>query len=721
MGNCSLTRQADFSSLAPPGALLRTLTLCGAALALLLLPVPGSAKQPASTLSAWTLDDVIRSEEAASFSFSPDARQVVWVKKVANLVKNRRLGHLVLSRLNGPQEIRLTRGADNCQDPKWSPDGRRIAFITNRALPETPDASADDDPAPQLWLINPSGGEPRPLTRRPKGVTSFAWADPDTIIFAGPDPSQDEEDDDDDDDDKDDTIVVEDPAGEPPIRLFRLSVKNGRVTRITDNKDRIESFALSPDGRHAVTFHNRSQRYLYDNKVRPLYFLYDLPNRGRKQIFEGPRFNLTRACWTPDGKGFFAVNAYTTDPRYVMATVNELWHFDLAAGSARQVELGWERGLAAQWDTDDEPALETTEDGFVALLADGARNQVARYTRQGNAWQRTPVAGEHVKQLFGLRLSRDGKSVVYAFSTPSTPTQWYTAQLDGARLQRPVRLTLLNEHLQGKTLARTELVRWKGARDEEVEGLLYYPHHYQGGTKHPLVVIIHGGPFGADFDAWDESWSHPQNLLCARGAFVLRPNYHGSSNYGLRWAESIAGGRYYDLEIPDIEKGVDALIARGLVDPERLGVMGRSNGAILAAALTVHTTRYRAASVTAGTVEQTSDWACTKFGAAFDHYYLGKSPFEDPQLYLKKSPFYRMDRVRTPTLICFGAEDKVVGPQQGWLHYRALQQTGKAPVRFLLFPGEGHELERLKHQRRKLREELAWFDRYLFQSARKNR
>jgi dipeptidyl aminopeptidase/acylaminoacyl peptidase len=128
----------------------------------------------------------------------------------------------------------------------------------------------------------------------------------------------------------------------------------------------------------------------------------------------------------------------------------------------------------------------------------------------------------------------------------------------------------------------------------------------------------------------------------------------------------------------------------------------------LAAALTVETTRYRAASCAAGTVEQAADWACSEIGAAFDGYYLGKSPF------------FRMARVRTPTIIFFGEDDRLVSPGQGWMHYRALQQLGKAPVRFLLFPGEGHELERLSHRRRKLKEELAWFDRYLFGSERRD-
>lgn len=145
--------------------------------------------------------------------------------------------------------------------------------------------------------------------------------------------------------------------------------------------------------------------------------------------------------------------------------------------------------------------------------------------------------------------------------------------------------------------------------------------------------------------------------------------------------------------------------------------MGLSNGGILTAELTTRSTRYKAASVTAGTVEQASDWGPTKFGAAFDNYYFGKTPMDAPELYVARSAFYRMGRVRTPTLIMAGTEDKNVGPHQASLHYRALQHFGHAATRLLLFPGEGHELEQVTHQRRKLREELAWFDKYLFRTA----
>ncbi|MDA2914743.1 prolyl oligopeptidase family serine peptidase, partial [Acidobacteriia bacterium AH_259_A11_L15] len=142
--------------------------------------------------------------------------------------------------------------------------------------------------------------------------------------------------------------------------------------------------------------------------------------------------------------------------------------------------------------------------------------------------------------------------------------------------------------------------------------------------------------------------------------------------------------------------------------------MGWSNGAILSIELVTRNPRYKAASVGAGDVEWISDWANVDFGAAFDNYYFGASPLENPELYIRKSPFFRMKNVRTPTLIFFGMEDRNVPTGQGWSHYRALQQLGQTEVRFILFPGEPHGLRRLAHQRRKMEEEQVWFERHLF-------
>jgi dipeptidyl aminopeptidase/acylaminoacyl peptidase len=553
------------------------------------------------------------------------------------------------------------------------------------------------------------------LTDVARGVLHFDWAGPGAIVFVAQEEPA--EKDGEAKDDKDDTIVVEDEKEEPPAPLYRIDVSSKKVKRLTEGRERIESVAVSPDGRRAVAIHQRSLHFTYDNKIKPAVGLHDLEKSSSVRIFREPHWNIQHVLWAPDGRGFYAINWHNSQPRFAQAGVAQLHYYDLAQNASRPVDLGWERGLAEQTDNEDAPGLALTRDGFVALLADGVRNRLARYTRSGDTWRREWVAGEHAGQVFALQAAADGKTLLYAHSTAGTPTQWYRAELDGARLGKPRPFAVLNERLRQLPRASTEVVRWRGAGGDEVEGILSYPHHYRPNERYPLVVMIHGGPAAADLDAWDDWWMYPVNLVCQRGAFVLRPNYHGSSNYGLKWLESNTRGRYGDLETIDIEKGVDSLIARGLVDSARLAVCGWSNGAVLANHLTVQTTRYKAAVAGAGSIEYVSDWANCEFGDAFDRYYFGASPLNDPLRFLVKSPFYRLGRVRTPTLILFGEEDRTVPVSQGWVQYRALQQLGKTDVRFVLFPGEKHVLKKLTHQRRKVKEELAWLDRYLFRTA----
>jgi dipeptidyl aminopeptidase/acylaminoacyl peptidase len=664
------------------------------------------AQQPEAK---WNVDDILTDDRAGGLQISPDSRWAVWVKSIVDKEKDARVSNLILTSLTEKKEIELTRGADSTFNPKWSPDGQLVAFVTTRPNPKakpTAAATPGEGPRPQLWLISPFGGEAWALTDFARGVSNYDWADNDTIIFsAQEDPALQEnvikE-------KKDTSMVVEDEKNAPPVRLFKFSIKAKKFIRLTDNSDRIQSFAVSPDGTKAVTNHDRSLRYVYDQKVKPAVFLYDLTTGEGKQIYNDKKLNIGQTQWARDGKGFYSTSAFTNHAEYVNATVSELYYYDLASNAPAKIDLQWENGMAGDF--------AVTDKGFIALLANGARHKAARYTRNGNNWSREWLTGEQAQNIFTFELGKDDKTLAYVYSTASTPSQWYRTQLNGAKLEAANQLTDLNPQFKKKTIAKSEVIKWKGALDEEVEGILYYPHNYETGKKYPLVVMIHGGPAAADFDSWSESWAYGANLMAQRGAFVMKPNYHGSSNYGLKWVESISGGKYYDLEVPDIEKGVDALIAKGSVDADKLGVLGWSNGSILTIALTVNSTRYKVASAGAGDVEWISDWGNCLFGASFDNYYFGKSPFEDPQLYMNKSPFYKMDKVRTPTIIFFGTEDKQVPTQQGWMHYRALQQLGNTDVRFILFPGEAHSPQKLVHQRRKLTEELAWFDKYLFKT-----
>jgi len=673
------------------------------------------ATAPATSLAAkdtqWTVDDIIAPERAEQFRISPDGRWVIWVKSLPDADKDEMISNLYLASLTEKKEIQLTRGPNKDTQPRWSRDGKLLAFISDRPLPKPPGkepAAPGELSKTQLWLINPFGGEPWPLTRLERSVKDFDWIDAENILMAAEEDltlyerALKEK--------KDDSHAVEDVVHTPPVRLFKINAKTGEMTRLTANDDWIDSLAVSPDGKKAVAVHQRSLSYEFDQKVKPATFLYDLETGQGKQIFTEVPVVHSEIRWTLDSSGFYAISPYSTHPVYLVATVNHLYYYDVRAQKAAKVDLGWENELGM-----DSPATyAVTPDGFIALLAGGARYKPARYTREGDGWKRAWLEGDGASNLFALELGKDGKTLVCLASSASRPEQLFRATLEGATLASRAPVTDLNPKFQKRISARTEVIRWQGALDEEVEGILYYPQNYETGKKYPLVVMIHGGPLGADMDSWNDDYAYPTNLYTQRGALVLKPNYHGSGNYGLKWAESIGGGKYYDLEVPDIEKGVDALISRGLADPERLATMGWSNGAILTIALTVTTTRYQVASAGAGDVEQVSDWAYTTFGASFDNYYFGAAPYDDPELYIRKSPVYQFKKVRTPTIVFSGTEDRAVGHAQAWMHFRTLQQLGQPDVRFVSFPGEPHGLRKLSHRRRKVEEELAWFDRYLF-------
>ncbi len=662
---------------------------------LCLLPISVSSESGEDS-GRWTIDDVLMLEAADQFAINPCGKYAVWIKSSPDKDENSYLSQIYLSSLTDSTEIQLTRGKFSARAPQWSPDGKHIAFLSAR----------EKDKAAQLWLMSSSGGEAWAVTNLKNGVTSYAWRAADRLIFsAREEPTQYENE---LTAKKDDAIVVGDVEHFWPVRLFELDIQSKQITRLTTNAGQIEEFALSPDGCWVVTSESQDVHFPYDHKIPPKQFLYNLKEKSRLEIFTEAGFKPSGFVWELDNSGFYCSQAISSDPADDYVSVQTLYYFFLASKKYQRVPLDWDWQLGFF-------GYFMTKDGLLVSLANGTKNKLAFFKRENSNWKWTFLEDNLAENIFVKAVSRSGDRVIFSYSTASTPEQIKTAKIESGKFLEQHQIVWLNQFLGKKKISKTEIIKWTGARGETVEGILYYPQRFDASQKYPLMCVIHGGPAGADLDQFSERWSNYPHLLASRDCFVLKVNYHGSGNYGLKWVESIKN-HYYEYEVPDILAGIDYLIGKGLVDADRLGIMGWSNGAILSIACVIETNRFKVCAAGAGDVNWISDYGNCAFGAGFDNAYFGGPPWKKLKHYIEKSPLFKMEKVTTPTIIFFGTNDTNVPTEQGWEHYRALQQIGKAPVRFLLFPGEPHGFRQLSHQRRKMEEELAWFDKYLFNS-----
>ena len=658
--------------------------------------------------SEWTVEDVINQENAYSLEFSPDGSSVVWVKRRADKEEDKFINDLYLTRLDVREDgayktIQLTRGKESDNSPLFSKDGNTIYFLSSR------------DEGKKLWAMSIYGGEPYEVHTFETGISDIQWLGKNKLAFESNEgktlyEKELEE-------AEDNTVVVEDTAHFKASRVYSFDLKSKEITRLTDNEYPVGEYEVSDDGKYLVTSHILSPDYGADANPKPTYYLWNLEAGDKRQILKEGYQTPGEFEFTEDNAGFYFVSVQSSDPEWNGAGITLLHYYDLANNSVSRVPIDWDWGLGSGFDL-------VGNDLFVGL-ANGATVKLAYLEKTQNGWTKKEVdAGDMDEHISVVAIGKDNRRVAYVYSTASTPPQYRLAEMNKGRkavtLPEGEELFKINKHLDKKTKARTEVVTWTGAMDDEINGILYYPHNYKEGRAYPLVVTIHGGPSGVDTDSWNESWTDFNNIMAQKGAFVLQPNYHGSSNHGQEFVESIKG-HYYEYEVPDVLSGIDMLVEKGMVDRDSLGVKGWSNGAIITTMLTVqYPDMFKVAAPGAGDVNWTSDYGTCSFGVSFDQSYFGGAPWDNTDgkiyntAYIQKSPLFEMEKVRTPTLIHHGSEDRAVPRDQGWEYYRALQQIGEAPVRFLWYPGQPHGLQKVTHQTRKMEEEIKWFDKYLF-------
>jgi dipeptidyl aminopeptidase/acylaminoacyl peptidase len=310
----------------------------------------------------------------------------------------------------------------------------------------------------------------------------------------------------------------------------------------------------------------------------------------------------------------------------------------------------------------------------------------------------------------GFSLSHDGTWFAFAGQNATSYPEIYVAPVAPAR---PRRLTRLGDQLRGWPLGTSEVVQWKSRDGATIEGVLRKPAGFKPGKRHPLIVVIHGGPTGVSRPTlFGSTYVYPIEPWLARGALVLEPNYRGSAGYGSAFralnVRNLGVGDAWD-----VVSGIEALVAGGLVDSTRVGVCGWSQGGYISAFLATHESRrFRAISVGAGISDWTTYYVNTDI-TPFTRQYLRATPWDDPEIYARTSPITTVRQASAPTLIQHGDADQRVPTPDAWELYRGLMDAG-VPTRLVLYKGFGHGLTKPRAIRAALRHNLEWFDRWLW-------
>jgi len=641
------------------------------------------AQAPSTPPHVPTIDELVELGSVGGATISPDGRWVAYEESSTDWDRDAFVTQLYVADTSSGTVTQLTRGKESASDIEWSPDSRWITFLRNV------------DGKGQIHAIHPDGGEAQVISKQDESVLNHEWTpDGSSIVFAATE--------------ADDAAAKarKDSLGEFTVvrkdyryaQLWTLTVadalqapvKGRQRTRGTERH--VGAFDVAPDGKR-VAFHGSRTPDLVDSGSADV-FLLDLGTDAVSPLVTQPGPD-TNPRWSPDGSRI-AFQSAMGDPRFFHANGRVAI---VPAGGGTPVSV------TGKLDEDAQLAGWTPTGLYVTALQKTAAHLFRVDPAAGTV---TRVSMPDALAMQGASFSADGTRVAYVAGSATTLPEVYTATVSGFSAKA---LTTRSTRLARWTLGTREVVNWKSQDGEVIEGVLIKPRDYDPSKKYPLLCVIHGGPTGIDRPQAIDARYYPTDLWVARGALVLKVNYRGSAGYGQRFRQlnvrNLGVGDAWD-----VLSGIDALVARGIVDPSRLGCMGWSQGGYISAFLTTSSARFKAISVGAGI----SNWSTYYYNTditPFTIQYLDADPAKDPEIYRKTSPMSYVMGAKTPTLIQHGELDRRVPIANGYELRQGLQDRG-VPVEMIVYKGFGHGITKPKSMRATMQHNLQWFNHYIF-------
>lgn len=645
-----------------------------------------------------SFEEVMSLQSVYNAQISPNGNHVLFQTRSVDWKENRYDAEIWISK-NGEAPFQLTNSLNKSNNsPKWSPSGEWIAFLSAR------------EEHNQIWAIRLAGGEPFRVTLTEKSISSFEWSpDGKQIAFIQAEDKSEQED---KRKDKYGGFAIEDEEFSlnqlwvtdfEPIKLSEKPLPNQMNDSVYKESLKpkmlldsvsfsVNEFRWSPDGKKIAIEHQPDPILMSFFKAD--ISIVDIESKKHQILVDNLSYDGL-LDWSPDGKSILYQTSLSDSVSNFYKN-GSLFRIDVDGSNKKQ--------LAKDFD-EEVNSLTWNEKGIYATAWQKTKRPMLRIDPKSGKVKILKIDSE---RIWNYSFSKNGEKMVYTGVGDHDLTEVY---LGDESLKSFKKLTQSSAQIEQWAVADSEVIKWKSEDGATIEGVLHKPEDYDPNKKYPLLVIIHGGPTGISIPQPTPSYVYPMLQWLNKGALILRPNYRGSAGYG----EAFRSLNVKNLGVGDawdVLSGVQYLKDNGLIDTEKIGCMGWSQGGYISAFLTTNSEKFKAISVGAGISNWMTYYVSTDIHP-FTRQYLKATPWSNKEIYEKTSPMTNINQAVTPTLIQHGEFDKRVPTANAYELFQGLQDQG-VETKLIIYKGFGHGINKPKERLAAVWHNWQWFGTYIW-------